>query len=203
MSNIGGYKEASNRPRTTQAVNPEEAPLDYLLRLFEEGKLIYDDGDVYSTFDGRGKGSWREIPKKVGAPDSKGYIRYSFRFNGRLHAISVHRLIYAYFFGKDKLADNLVVNHKDGNPANNRIENLELCTTRDNIKHAIKTRLRRVENTNTAKLDWEKVREIRQLYSEGLSQNELAKIYGVYQSTISAVILNKTWRDTRDDQDKH
>ena len=39
--------------------------------------------------------------------------------------------------------DKLTVNHIDGNPSNNRIDNLEWCTLQENVKHAFDTGLQR------------------------------------------------------------
>lgn len=47
-----------------------------------------------------------------------------------------HRLVSAYLWGKYN--SSLVVNHIDGNKLNNSIDNLELCTIAENIKHAVK-----------------------------------------------------------------
>ena len=45
----------------------------------------------------------------------------------------VHRVIYAKFGGK--LKNDLMINHIDGNPANNNINNLELVTNSVNQLH--------------------------------------------------------------------
>lgn len=47
---------------------------------------------------------------------------------------SVHRLVAEAFIHKDN--DNLVVNHKDLNRANNCVENLEWITQGENVRHA-------------------------------------------------------------------
>lgn len=49
--------------------------------------------------------------------------------------LTVHRLVLLSFVGppEDSLFE---VNHKDGNKLNNRLDNLEWCSRRDNHKHA-------------------------------------------------------------------
>lgn len=47
----------------------------------------------------------------------------------------VHRLVLMAFCPRDDMA-SLQVNHKDGNPSNNRLENLEWCTCSENHLHA-------------------------------------------------------------------
>lgn len=49
---------------------------------------------------------------------------------------SVHRLVADVFI--HKIPEKNVVNHIDGNKLNNSVENLEWCTTGDNIRHAYK-----------------------------------------------------------------
>lgn len=51
----------------------------------------------------------------------------------------VHRLMMLSFYGPDP--EHPVVNHKDGNKLNNRLDNLEWTTSRDNNLHAVRTGL--------------------------------------------------------------
>ena len=46
-----------------------------------------------------------------------------------------------------------------------------------------------------AKLDFHKAREIRRLYADGWTQQAIADVYGVDQTTVSSVIRNVTWVD--------
>ncbi len=52
----------------------------------------------------------------------------------------------------------------------------------------------RGEEHGRAKLTWEQVQEIRKLYAEGkMSQRELAKKFGVSQTTIFRICHGKNW----------
>lgn len=63
----------------------------------------------------------------------------------------------------------------------------------DKIKHA-----KRGEDSPAAKLNWEKVREIRLLSREGKSSCRIAKLYGVSKKSILNIIHNKTWIENDD-----
>lgn len=62
--------------------------------------------------------------------------RRYFTVNIRKKSIDLHRLIIQTFLPKEN-SENLVVNHIDGNRYNNRLENLEWCTQKENIQHSI------------------------------------------------------------------
>lgn len=52
----------------------------------------------------------------------------------------VHRLVAKAFLPSN--GEGLQVNHIDGNKKNNRIENLEFCTAKENVRHSYKIGLR-------------------------------------------------------------
>lgn len=62
-----------------------------------------------------------------------GYLKYGFRRNGHYVNISAHRLAWLLHYGQWP-AD--VIDHIDGNPANNCITNLRCCSPKENKQNA-------------------------------------------------------------------
>ena len=59
------------------------------------------------------------------------YRRIQFKHKERGYLL--HRVVYGSFY---QLIDGLEINHIDGNPSNNRLDNLEQITASQNVKHA-------------------------------------------------------------------
>ncbi len=60
-----------------------------------------------------------------------------------------------------------------------------------------------MRRTNKSKLTPETAREIRRVYAEGnVSQGILARRYGVSQSLINNLVLNKTYTEENNDEPK-
>ena len=66
--------------------------------------------------------------------NNKGYKFVCYKQNGRRKNILVHRLVASTFL--PNITRKSEVNHKDGNPANNNLTNLEWVTPSENRKHA-------------------------------------------------------------------
>lgn len=95
----------------------------------------------------------------------------------------VHRLVAMKYIKNPE--QYKVVNHKDGNPANNNFYNLEWCDQKYNVHHHHKTNKR--YKYNNAEL-----RDIRKKYMSGkFTQYDLAEMYGTSQGYISQIINNK------------
>jgi hypothetical protein len=102
----------------------------------------------------------------------------------------------ALAFLGEPLKGKTLVCHLDGNRMNNRVDNLVWGSNTDNMRHMIEHghSIKGVD-VNLAKLDDDKVRTIRRLYSGGgYSQMRLAAMFGVHQSVISDVVLLYTWK---------
>lgn len=98
---------------------------------------------------------------------------------------SVHRIIATLFCDKKEGCD--IVNHIDNDGLNNNAKNLEWTTVVGNNAHRhIQGRSKGAKGMNNgrAKLHDKDVVEIRKMLSSGKTQVEIAKKYGVDQSTI-------------------
>ena len=107
----------------------------------------------------------------------------------------LNRLIYTFVNGA--IPEGKVVGHKCNNKGCINPNHLYLTTFEENSSHAARDGLYRTgENHPKSKLNLEKAGEIREMYATGeFSQQYLAYYFGVSQSVISEVILNKKWKE--------
>lgn len=137
----------------------------------------------------------------VANPNSLGYPRVSLCKDGDSHWSTLHAIVAQTFLPKPPrkigaTRRDFVVNHKDGNKLNNHVSNLEYITSTANIYHARATGLLSVKGVknNKAKLSDDDVRSIRELYSLGATQVQLAAEFGVYQTSISRIVRRDGWK---------
>lgn len=111
-----------------------------------------------------------------------------------------HRIVWEAVHGP--IPDGLEINHKNGVKTDNRIDNLELVTKSENLRHAYAMGLRaplRGEKSAGAKLTWALVGEIRRRLAQGReSLDSLAEEYGVCRTSIRNIRDYKTWATPRE-----
>lgn len=127
----------------------------------------------------------------------QGYEYLGLCKNGIKKSYTVHRIVLRAFV--TNLQNLPTINHKNGIKSDNRVENLEWLSVKDNINHALNTGLRKrgefigLKNSQ-AKLTELEVFQIRALAEEGnLRQWQIAKKFNISQGHVSD-ILNKKRR---------
>jgi hypothetical protein len=159
------------------------------------GYRISPDGVVESCWVRHSRPSrttpqWRPLtPIRRG-----GYLTVNLtRGAGRKVACRIHRLLMQAFVGP--CPPGHVVCHIDGDPGNNRLENLRYGTQKSNSEDMLRhgTR-RRGESLPQAKLTGADVREIRRLRAGGTPLRGLAERFGVSAANIWAITTYRSWR---------
>lgn len=97
----------------------------------------------------------------------------------------VHRLVALHFIPNPD--SKTQVNHINGIKDDNRVENLEWCTSSENMRHAFDTGLIK------AKISNKEVRKARELHSDGLAGTKLSKMYNISQSYMSRILKGEVY----------
>ena len=111
-------------------------------------------------------------------------------FSGKTHYI--HRLVAQKFIPNPE--NKPTVNHINGVKDDNRVENLEWNTSKENLRHAFKTGLKGMSQLKRRKLTMEQAREIRNKYvPRKYTQQMLADEYGISFQKISRIIRGEIY----------
>jgi HNH endonuclease len=104
----------------------------------------------------------------------------------------IHRLVLHAFVGP--CPEGLICCHNDGNPTNNRVENLRWDTYQSNSDDMLIHGTRLMGSQLNAKLTEAEVGEIRRLRAEGKRIAVLAQEFGVAPQNVEAIFQRRTWR---------
>lgn len=108
----------------------------------------------------------------------------------------LHRFIMECLLGRE-LKKNYVVNHIDGNKANNHPSNLEEITIAENTQHAYNHGLakgKKGSDNASSKLTEDEVKSIPDLRANGMSVRQIASKYGVSVKTVYSILTGKRWK---------
>jgi NUMOD4 motif. len=110
--------------------------------------------------------------------------------------VPVHQLVLSTFKSQKK-SKGLVCRHLNGNPLDNRIENLEWGTVKDNfndsIRHGTAVCLRLGERHPHSKLKDNTVIKIKHLIDKGLSNRDIADMFSLKTYNINDIRTGKAW----------
>lgn len=151
------------------------------------GYMVSEDGRVFSN---KHRGIWKEVG--CNKPNPSGYWMVTLRDQGRYRLELVHRLVMRAFVGESP--DGLVVRHINGNPGDNRLQNLAYGTPKENAddKWTHGTQ-RHGESHWLSKFTDKDILEIRSLKASGVTGTVLAKRYRTSSGAITKIIKGQIW----------
>lgn len=158
------------------------------------GYRISRDGEVQSRWLKAGRNSrlietWRPLKPAVRACR---HLKINLSRDGEKYNRLVHRLVLEAFIGP--CPQGLVCCHNDGDPRNNRIENLRWDTPKANSDDALRHGTRAMGSQCNSKLTEEEVLEIRRLWAEGGQAKDLASRFSVSPRNIWAIVKGRSWK---------
>lgn len=160
------------------------------------GYRVGDDGSVWSLWRSTGNKrqrteSWRELQ---GGIDKDGYRKVILCASGRRRTARVNILVLESFVGP--APEGMIAAHDNGIRTDNRLVNLRWDTQKGNVAD------KRRHGTHQAgeqhpmhKLTADQVREIRRRRADGETGVSLAREFGVWPGTISAIFHGRLWKE--------
>lgn len=128
---------------------------------------------------------------------NNGYFKVRLRYKGKSAQPLVRSLVMLAFCGPRP--HKIHINHIDGKPSNNRLDNLEYVTCSENFIHSYRVLFRQKVSNKGEKGGRHKVSNadvinIRRRFADGgISQQKLADEYGLSQPQVSVIIRRAGW----------
>lgn len=164
-------------------------------------KKISDLADFEISTTGLIRNQKSKVPVTL-CQTKNGYLKTNIFHNGKRYSQLVHRIVLREFTHKSSLQ----VNHKDGNKKNNHLTNLEYVTQSENIKHAFRLGIQchTGEKNPAHKLAEADIKSIRKMAAERrISQRQIAREFGISQSSVSKIINRKKWQGVEEPNVKY
>ena len=140
---------------------------------------------------------WRPDGHPAEVRVAKGYLQVRLQIAGHRARAMAHRIIYR--FTRGPIPPGLTINHRNGTKDDNRPENLETATHREQLMHAQavlgwipKTEHLRLYR-GRPKLTREQVLAIRERVATGAAQAGVAADFGVHRETVRRIVVGARW----------
>ena len=147
---------------------------------------------------GRGRVAKRYIRRA--SLSKTGYLQLNLCEGGKSYCRRIHKLVAKAFVDNPKGLPE--VKHIDGDKTNNVAENLMWCSKQDSINaYRAEAKPKQGADNSCAALTWEEVSYIRS--DCGLTQKELADMFGVAPPTIHGIIKYKTYKNNPMEETKN
>lgn len=144
-----------------------------------------EDGRIWTRNNNRWglRENWKELKQST---DTNGYMSFKTRKNSVRTGYRVHRFMWECIVGP--IGDKLVINHKDGNRANNVLSNLEVVTQSENLRLAAAMV---GEKNPMATFTDEAIDAMRFLFAHGWSQLAIRRAFCVSSTHICRIVHKK------------
>ena len=169
---------------------PRKTGDDFIRDRIAAGTLMADPA-TGKVFVKRGPKNNRQWEERVGWTDPDGYLRIGIGFHGDHRLVAVHRVV--LIFAGVEIPAGMEPDHINRDPSDNRLENLRVVTQVENLRNRRPVDQRGSKNPS-AKLDEDKVRQIRSMLKTGLSHSAIARSgFNVTPGLVSQIATGKIW----------
>lgn len=138
----------------------------------------------------------------VSTRDGAGYRKVVLSHQGDKTKCRIHQIVLLAFLSP--CPAGMQTNHKDGDKTNNRLNNLEYLTPKQNTRHAREVlgidHRRFGETHGRSKLTNDQVQQIRSMCKSGeYRQRRIAQLFGVSEACVSMLVRRLSWSHLPDE----
>lgn len=195
--NVSELKPYKNNPRinddAVKYVANSIKQFNEEIAVIENKYIVTKKGDVYTIHYSK-----RGLCKQKLRKHTNGYLRATI-FGKDMY---VHRLVALCFIPNPN--NYKEISHEDNDKTNNNIQNLKWCNRKYNnkkmFKDGIKTneemsKIAKMPRLKLRKFNIEQIKDIIRLSKEGISDNQLAKLYNCSKGAIYSIRKGKCYKE--------